>query len=92
MWGQIGGAQDAGVTRPLEGGQVRPWPPSRKPRRCLKAAKAAKTANIFVTQLTLVDGCGAGAGLLDGGLVHASGEPVEGRHRREVVKEGKEAK
>jgi hypothetical protein len=36
----------------LEGGQVRPWPSSRKPRRCLKGAKRAKRANVFVTDVT----------------------------------------
>src|SRR5687768_6408757 len=43
----------------LEGGQGRPWPPSRKPRRCWKAAKAAKTANVlvtYVTELTIMTG------------------------------------
>jgi hypothetical protein len=33
----------------LEGGQVSGWPPSGKPHRCWKAAKAA---NVFVTVVT----------------------------------------
>ena len=53
----------------LEEGQVRVWPPSRNPHRCLKGAKAAKTANVLmplltdVTLWTLRAGAGGGAAL-----------------------------
>jgi hypothetical protein len=36
----------------VESGQERVWPPFGNPRRCLKAAKAAKTANVSVTVVT----------------------------------------
>jgi hypothetical protein len=38
----------------VEGGQVGVWPPFRKPRRCLKAAKAANVLVTIVTELTFV--------------------------------------
>src|SRR5687768_10311694 len=63
----------------VEGGQVRAWPPSRNPRRCLKAAKMA---NVFVTLLTLLMNSAPALGLwkwIRGLIGSEGGYPLVGR-------------